>query len=73
MTFPSRALPWLRLRPGRGRLLCLVVLPRPLVRSGRFTRELAFVASRRAPHLRRLSVLRPLDDGPRPDGAPRAA
>lgn len=59
----SSGLPFLRLRPLRGRLLCLIALP-----VGGAGRELALVASPTAPHLRRLDVYR---GGGRPTG-PRA-
>ena len=73
LTFRSSRLPWLRLRSGRGRLLCLVGLPIRSGPTGRFAAELALVASPTAPRLRRLTVLRRLDAGAHPDGAPRAA
>ena len=56
----SNRVPFLRLRPLPGRLLCLVGLP---IGGGR---ELALVASPTPPHLRRLAVYR---GGARPTGS----
>ena len=72
MTSPSSWLPWLRLRSGRGRLICLVALPARTGTTGRVAAELALIASPTAPRLRRLTVLHRLD-AVDPEGAPRAA
>lgn len=60
-----------RLRPGRGELLCRLALPPARCLPAGLARELVVVASPTAPRLRRLTVYRRAGDAP--VDPPRAA